>query len=193
VFFGTVFGEGASARAALDTDAGKIELDSIQGDLGGGGLEIRYGQYSDGGADIDFNLTAYSTQSMEVEFHRLTAGDSKGIKPGIDLNVNIHSRDPLESSPGDITIVDHFTNVSISVLNSSEVFVASIPVASLLGGSANAADIVGMSFRFTPIGGGGEIAISGIRIVPEPASLLVLLPGAAIGFGRRGGSCTQSA
>jgi hypothetical protein len=49
----------------------------------------------------------------------------------------------------------------------------SLPIADLLGGSANAADLAGVAFRFDPLGGGGGLVIGKISIVPEPSAYLL--------------------
>ena len=159
-----------SARGALDTAQGRLTLDSIQGgDLGGGGLEVQYGEFSQG-TDIGFDLAAFANQQIEVRLQFLAAGDSKGPQPGITWRTNIHSRDLVEVAPGIFEIVDHFTNVDVPIANTAVPFTASLPVSSLFGGLANPADLVGMKFSFLPIGTGGAVVISRIEIVPEPST-----------------------
>lgn len=173
--FHTVSGVGASARAALNTTTGELSLDSVQGgNLGGGGLELRYGNHFDGGPDLNFDLTKFADQRLEVEIEKLTAGNTKGVRTKIDWQINLHSIDLLEVVPGQPVLVNQFTNVSRQIDNTSTRYTASIPVSALLMGSANEADLVGILFTFQPLGDGGGITIHSIRLIPEPSTLVIL-------------------
>jgi PEP-CTERM motif len=168
-----------------------LTLDSIQGgDLDGGGLDVQYGEYSNGGTDIGFDLAAFANQRIEVILQFLAAGDTKGPKSGITWRTNIHSRDLVEVTPGNFQIVDHFTNVDVPIANTAVPFTASLPVNSLFGGPANPADLVGMQFNFFPLGTGGGIVISRVEIVPEPSTIWLAIAGlvcAALARTRRPG------
>ncbi len=183
---------GGSAHAVLDTVLGQLSLDSIQGgDLGGGGIDLFYGEFSIAGTDINFDLSAFAGQRIEVTLDVLAAGDTKGPQPGITWRTNIHSRDLVEVTPGNFEIVDHFTNVDVAIANTAVPVTTSLAVDDLFGGAANPADLVGMAFNFIPIGTGGDIVISRIEIVPEPSTMVLLcvgvtaLAGARIGRRRR--------
>src|SRR5262249_44705363 len=130
LIFPTIFGSGASARAVLDPSTSTLALISIQnGDAGGAGLTTRYGAFA-GGPSLHLDLTPFSSQRIEVQLAYLLAGDSKGPQPGISWRTTISSRDASQ--------VSHFTNVDLAIGNTSTPLSASIPVSSLIGGSANA-------------------------------------------------------
>lgn len=107
----------------------------------------------------------------------LAAGDTKGPQPGITWRTNIHSRDLIETTPGNFQLVQHFTNVDVPISNSAAPLTASLPVGALLGGPANATDLVGMQFKFLPLGTGGGIVVSRIEIVPEPSTIWLAVAG----------------
>lgn len=158
-----------TARAALDTTQGHLILDSIQGGgLGGSGLTVQYGEYSAGGTDIGFDLTKFAGQYIQVQLQFLAAGDTKGPQPGITWRTNIHSRDLIETTPGNFQLVEHFTNVDVPISNSAIPLTASLPVSALLGGPANATDLVGMQFKFLPLGTGAASSSAVSRSCPSP-------------------------
>jgi hypothetical protein len=169
ISFHTVSPASGSARAALDTVPGLLTLDSIQGgDLDGGGLVVQYGEYSSGGTDIGFDLTAFASQRIEVMLQFLAAGDTKGPQSGITWRTNIHSRDLVEVTPGDFQIVDHFTNVDVPIANAAVPFTASLPVNSLFGGPANPAPILSeCNSAFSPLAPGAELCSARLKSFPS--------------------------
>lgn len=170
-----------ASTAILDTSAGLVRFENT-GLSGGSSVALEYGGNATGGLEMGLDLTGGGYDRILVDILQL-GPSAKGSTPEImQLGANLFT---LERDAEGEVVASRYSNIEIDLAATDTPYTATLLLDERLG-SADLAEIDGISISVYPFGTGGSVSIGSIRIVPEPASLAMLgLAGVAMLWRRR--------
>lgn len=166
------FSTADASVAILDTTAGLVRFEN-GGISGGSAIYLEYGRSATGGPEMGLDLSDGTYDRFLVDIRQLT-GSLKGSGP---LNMFVRATlFTLERDAGGNVVASHFSNQTVYLSPSDSPQTISFPLANFPG-SADLAEIDGLSFSVSSFGTEGSVSIGTIQLTPEPGTLMLLTLG----------------